>query len=149
MFIIKLFFYKVELEMSLNTSVNEMWDADTLAEKMGISEGPYCMFKNITAGTSILLLERLLDGVIFRTSNSRSLATYAYRFLAGENGEMLMVIFASQEIIRTYGNSPTPDPIGIGNRVVIFEKKFKGNQIITAQICDRDQYRSLVQSLVN
>jgi hypothetical protein len=135
--------------VDLLSAINQPVNAEELARAMGIIDGPYCMFKNITAGTSVLLLERLLDGVIFRTNNSGALATYAYRFVAGEDGGMIMAIFASSDIIRNCGNNPTPDPINIGSRVIIFEKKFRGSQTITAQICDRDNYRRLVQSLVS
>lgn len=134
--------------INMTRIVNQCVDADEIANAMGIIDGPYGMFKNITPGTSVMLLERLLDGVIFRTSNSGALATYAYRFMAGEDGEMLMAIFASSDILRICGNSPTPDPINIGDRVVCFQKKFKHTPI-TAQICDRDNYRRLVQSLVS
>ena len=129
-----------------DNAINEVVDADELAQAMGIIDGPYGMFKNITAGTSVLLLERLLDGVIFRTNNSGALATYTYRFVAGEDGEMIMAILASSDILKICGNKSTPDPISLGERVVVFEKKFKGSQTITAQICDRINYRSLVQS---
>lgn len=137
------------LTIDLKAVINCEVDADELARAMEIESGPYGMFCNITAGTSVLLLERLLDGVIFRTGNSGSLATYAYRFLGGENGEMIMAIFASSDILRTSGKNPTPDPINIGERVIIFQKKFRGNQKVTAQICDRENYRRLVQELVS
>ena len=71
------------------------------------------MFKNITRGTSTLLAEQLLGGVMYQTESSSALATYAYRFVTAEDGQMLMVVFSNPDTVRI-GRGKTSDPIKIG-----------------------------------
>lgn len=130
--------------IDLCTAINQDFNADDLAIAMGISKGPYMMFKNITRGTSTMLAEQLLGGVMYQTESSAALATYSYRFIAGEEGQILMAVFSNPDITRV-GRGQTPDPIKLGNRVVVFVKSFYG--VITARIHDMGSYREFLYSL--
>ena len=112
------------ITLDLENIVNQPIDSGSFSKAMGISEGPWDVQEHYP-WYKYALAEQLLGGVMYQTESSSALATYAYRFVTAEDGQMLMVVFNNPDTVRI-GRGKTSDPIKLGSRVVVFEKSFPG-----------------------